>query len=303
MPELPEVETVRRDLATRVVGRRITSCYVDEGTPQLVQLVTRDEFCRQLTGRAIAGLRRRGKYLIVDLDDERAWVVHRGMSGNILYRAPDAPPDAYVRAVFSLDNGHELRWTDLRKFGKMWLVEDATMVMESLGPEPLDAEFTPQVLRERLGKRRAPIKALLLDQSVVAGVGNLYSDEALHYAGIHPLRPAGRLKPADFERLHAGIIEALRMGIDGRGSSLGTTLRDHINVDGAPGSNQETVRAYGREGEPCYNCGTLMRRLKVAGRSAVFCPKCQPAPRARRGAAKSVAKRRVKPPLHARAAV
>ena len=282
MPELPEVETVRRDLERRAIGRTITACTVDENTPQLVQLVTRDEFCRQLTGRRIAGLRRRGKYLIVDLDDERAWVVHRGMSGNILYRTPADPPDDYVRATFSLDDGHELRWTDLRKFGHMWLVEDATMVMEALGPEPLEAEFTPQVLRERIGRRRAPIKSLLLDQGIVAGVGNLYSDEALHFAKIHPLRAADRLKRADFERLHAGIVHALRMGIDARGSSLGTTLRDHINVDGDPGRNQETVKAYGREGQPCYTCGTPMRRIRIAGRSSVFCPRCQPAPRARK---------------------
>src|SRR6185295_15482766 len=249
MPELPEVETLRRDLAARIIGRTITSCWIAPDAPRLVQLVTPDEFCRQLTGRSVAGLRRRGKYLIVDLDDERVWVMHRRMSGNVLYRTPADPPDDYMRARFTLDDGHELRWPDLRKFGTMWLVEDATMVMESLGPEPLDTEFTPQVLRRRAGKRTAPIKSVLLDQTVLAGMGNLYTDEALHYAKVHPLRPANKLKPTDWERIHAGILRALRMGIDARGSSLGTTLRDHINVDGAPGTNQETVRAYGREAQ------------------------------------------------------
>ncbi|MEX2224970.1 MAG: bifunctional DNA-formamidopyrimidine glycosylase/DNA-(apurinic or apyrimidinic site) lyase [Dehalococcoidia bacterium] len=283
MPELPEVETVRRDLEQRVIGRSVTSCFVAPDTPQLVQLVPALEFCRQLTGRRIAGLRRRGKYLIVDLDDGRAWVIHRRMSGNILYRRPVDPPDDYVRAVFGLDDGHELRWTDLRKFGTMWLVEDATMVMETLGPEPLEAEFTPAVLRQRAGRRKAPIKSVILDQTVLAGMGNLYTDEALHYAKIHPLRPANRLSAGDYARLHAGIIDALRMGIEGRGSSLGTTLRDHVNLDGDPGRNQETVKAYGREGEPCLNeCGGVMRRLKVGGRSSVYCPNCQRAPRARR---------------------
>jgi formamidopyrimidine-DNA glycosylase len=282
MPELPEVETVRRDLEARVIGRRITSCYVAPDAPRLVQLVPPDEFCRQLAGRTIVGLRRRGKYLIVDLDDGRVWVVHRRMSGNILYRTPADAPDDYVRAVFELDDGHELRWTDLRKFGTMWLVEDATMVMESLGPEPLDAAFTPEILRQRAGKRTAPIKSVILDQTVLAGMGNLYTDEALHYAKIHPLRPANKLTRADYERLHAGILEALRMGIEGRGSSLGSTLRDHINVDGAPGQNQETVKAYGREGEPCFACGAVMRRIKIGGRSSVYCPKCQLAPRAPR---------------------
>ena len=306
MPELPEVETVRRDLLARVVGRTITACVISPDAPRLVQLLSPGEFCRQIAGRAIVDLRRRGKYLIVDLDDGRAWVLHRRMSGNVLYRTPADPPDDYTRAVFSLDDGRELRWTDLRKFGTFWLVEDATMVMESLGPEPLDAEFTPRALRERIGRRAAPIKSVLLDQTVVAGLGNLYTDEALHYAGIHPLRPASKLRFADVERLHAGILRALQMGIAGRGSSLGTTLRDHINVDGAPGANQEAVQAYGREGEPCYRCGTLMRRIKVGGRSSVFCPKCQPAPRARRSqrvvpASKGLATR--KPRLHPRRAI
>jgi formamidopyrimidine-DNA glycosylase len=306
VPELPEVETVRRDLESRIIGRTIVSCDVSADAPRLVQLVTREAFCASLTGRRIVALRRRGKYLIVDLDDDRAWVLHRGMSGNVLYRMAGAPDDPWVRATFVLDDagggrGHELRWADLRKFGKMWLVEDATMVIETLGPEPLDAEFTPQVLRERAGKRRAPIKSVLLDQSVVAGVGNLYSDEALHHAKIHPLRPANKLKPDDWVRLHAGIIEALRMGINARGSSLGTTLRDHVNVDGDPGRNQDTVKAYGREGEPCYTCGTLMRRIIVGGRSAVFCPKCQTAPRG--SPKKPVTKRRTKGKLMARSAV
>jgi formamidopyrimidine-DNA glycosylase len=298
MPELPEVETVRRDLESRIVGRTIVSCEVSENAPRLVQLVTREEFCRQLTGRRIAGLRRRGKYLIVDLDDERAWVLHRGMSGNVLYRDTGAPEDPWVHATFVLDDGHELRWADVRKFGKMWIVEDATMVIETLGPEPLEAEFTPEVLRSRAGKRTAPIKSVLLDQKVVAGVGNLYSDEALHHAKIHPLRPASNLKPDDWRRLHEGIVWALRMGIDARGSSLGTSLRDHVNVEGDPGENQKTVKAYGREGEPCFVCGTLMRRIVVGGRSAVFCPKCQPAPR---GSMKKSAKRRkAKGKLHAK---
>ncbi len=302
MPELPEVETLRRDLEARVIGRTITSCAVAEDAPRLVQLMTRAEFCRQLTGRTIAGVRRRGKYLIVDLDDERAWVMHRRMSGNMLYRLPDDPADDYTRAAFGLDDGHELRWTDLRKFGTMWLVEDATMVMESLGPEPLDAEFTSDVLRARARSRTAPIKSVLLDQTMLAGMGNLYTDEALHFACIHPLRPANKLKPDDWRRLHAGILDALQMGIAARGSSLGTTLRDHINIDGDPGRNQETVKAYGREGQPCYTCTTAMRRIKIGGRSSVFCPKCQPAPRGGRIALAK--KRRVaKPRLHARSAL
>ncbi len=301
MPELPEVETVRRDLEARIIGRRITSCQVSPDAPRLVQLIKPAEFCRQLAGRAVAGIRRRGKYLIIDLDDGRAWVLHRRMSGNVLYRVPYDPPDDYTRAVFVLDDGHELRWTDLRKFGTMWLVEDATMVMATLGPEPLEAEFTADVLRARAGKRSAPIKSVILDQRVLAGMGNLYTDEALHYAKIHPLRPANTLKPDDWQRLHAGIIEALTMGIAARGSSLGSTLRDHINVDGAPGENQNAVRAYGREAQPCLECGAAMHRIKVGGRSSTFCPKCQPAPRGGASSANSRKPAR-KPMLHAQPA-
>lgn len=302
MPELPEVETVRRDLEARAIGRTITSCFVSEDAPRLVQLITRESFCESLVGRKIVGLRRRGKYLIVDLDDERAWVIHRRMSGNILYRRPDDEPDDYVRAIFGLDDGHELRWTDLRKFGTMWLVEDATMVMESLGPEPLEAEFTPEVLRGRGRKRSAPIKSVLLDQTVVAGIGNLYGDEALWYAQVHPLRPANKLKSDDWRRLHEGIVKALQLGIAARGSSLGSTLRDHINVDGNPGENQTTVRAYGRDGEPCYRCGTLMKRIVVGGRSSVFCSKCQPTPRgaSKKRAPERPAKRTTRGKLHAK---
>ncbi len=303
MPELPEVETLRADLEARVIGRTIVSCNVAEDAPRLVQLLTRDEFCAQLTGRSIAGLRRRGKYLIVDLDDERAWVMHRRMSGNVLYRVAADPPDDFARAVFVLDDGHELRWVDLRKFGTMWLVEDATMIMPALGPEPLDAEFTPAVLRERARRRSAPIKSVLLDQTVLAGMGNLYTDEALHYAKIHPLRPANKLKAGDWVRLHAGVLDALRMGIAARGSSLGTTLRDHVNLDGDPGRNQETVRAYGREGEPCCECGSVMRRIKIRGRSSVFCQKCQPAPRGTRTENRKQRTGGAKVPLQARRAV
>ena len=301
MPELPEVETVRRDLESRVIGRTIVSCEVSENAPRLVQLVTRDEFCRSSPGaasRACGGAASTSSSTSTTNARGCCTVACPATSS---IATPMRPKTRGCMRPSLLDDGHELRWADVRKFGKMWIVEDATMVVETLGPEPLEAEFTPEVLRARAGKRTAPIKSVLLDQKVVAGVGNLYSDEALHYAKIHPLRPANKLKPDDWRRLHAGILEALHMGINARGSSLGTTLRDHVNVDGDPGENQKTVKAYGRDGEPCYTCGTLMRRIIVGGRSAVFCPKCQPAPR---GTKKSPAKRRkTKGKLYAKSAV
>ena len=175
------------------------------------------------------------------------------------------------------------------------------MVMETLGPEPLEAEFTPAALRERAYRRSAPIKAVLLDQTVLAGMGNLYTDEALHYARIHPLRPANKLKAADYERLHAGIIEALRMGIDGRGSSLGTTLRDHVNVDGDIGRNQETVRAYGREGEPCFVCGDADASHQGRRAQQHVLPEMPASAACANAPSRAASKKRAKPRLHAQA--
>lgn len=275
MPELPEVETLRRDLERTVLGRTITDVWVSSDAPRLVQCsleVLRD----RVIGARIESVSRRGKILIFELGLERGYMLlHRRMSGNLLYRALSEPPDTFTRMIFTLDDGHELRFVDLRKFGRLWLVDDPTEITAELGPEPLDEGFTTETLVEAFANRKGPVKAVLLDQTVISGLGNLYSDEALFLAGVHPLRPASGLTTLELSRLRAGILEALAEGLHDRGSSLGTTLRDHINLDGSPGEHQHRVHVFQRTGQPCYNCGTAIERIKVGGRSTHFCPNCQ----------------------------
>jgi formamidopyrimidine-DNA glycosylase len=335
MPELPEVETLARDLRKAVVGRTIMEACVSSDAPRLVQQMPVDAFCAGLCGRRIEGTGRRGKFLLIGLSAEAAtgpspspprlplprpaqddsnrrpprrgepalsvsegaqddniglwWIVHRRMSGNMIHRQQGAPDEPYLRARFRLDDGTELRFIDLRKFGTMWLVDDPAPVLAGLGPEPLDASFTDDVLAAILKKRSAPVKAVLLDQAAIAGIGNLYADEALHYARIHPLRPANTLKRDDAGRLRAGIVRALEQGLRNLGSSIGyeegeaISLRDHVNLSGEPGGNQEYVVAYGREGRECLTCHSAdIERLKIGNRSAHYCPKCQPRPRTRK---------------------
>jgi len=335
MPELPEVETLARDLRVAVVGRAISEAWVSPDAPRLVQDMPVDLFCAGLRGRRIEGTARRGKFLLIGLSEAEGatdpspspprlplprsaqddsdsqplrrgepalsisegaqndsvdmwWIVHRRMSGNFLRRPQGAPDEAFLRARFRLDDGSELRFIDLRKFGTMWLVDDPAPVLAGLGPEPLDASFTGDVLAALLAKRSAPVKAVLLDQAAIAGIGNLYADEALHYARIHPLRPANKLTPDDVARLREGIVRALEQGLRNLGTSIGheegeqISLRDHVNLSGEPGGNQEYVVAYGREGEPCRTCGSAIERLKIGNRSAHYCPSCQRAGRSRR---------------------
>jgi formamidopyrimidine-DNA glycosylase len=214
------------------------------------------------------------------------------MSGNLLLRAQGAPDEPFLRARFQLDGGGELRFIDLRKFGAMWLTDDPTPVLAGLGPEPLDGSLTDKSLRAILAKRSAPVKAVLLDQRAIAGVGNLYADEALHYAGIHPLRPASSISKAEAARLRQGIVRALEQGLRNLGSTVGhaageeVSLRDHVNLSGEPGANQEYLVAYGREGRPCRTCGAPIERLKLSNRSAHFCPSCQVLKRSNRRGSK-----------------
>jgi formamidopyrimidine-DNA glycosylase len=200
------------------------------------------------------------------------------MSGNLLHRHNGAAADPYTRLVFSLDDGSELRFIDLRKFGRLWLVYDPKEITAELGPEPLEPTFTIERLLELLRGRQAPLKAALLNQKVVAGLGNLYTDEALFLARLHPRWAAGSLSLQEITRLHGGILEALAEGLHDRGSSLGASLRDHINLDGTPGQHQHRVHVFRRTGKPCPICGTRIERIKIGGRSTHFCPQCQPPP-------------------------
>jgi formamidopyrimidine-DNA glycosylase len=271
VPELPEVETIRRDLLPLVRGRTITEAWVSPNAPRLIQLLPPEEFCRQIAGRRIDDIARRGKYLLFRLDDGRIWAVHLRMTGRLLHDSAACPKTPYLRANFRLDDGAWLCFVDLRKFGTMWLVDDEALVWSKLGPEPLSEEFTPEYLYSVLKRRSGPVKGALLDQGAIAGIGNIYADEALFHAGINPKRAANSLSKKRVTKLHAAIRYALELALGDRGSSF----RDYLDPSGREGGHHLKVRVFRRTNEPCYVCGSEIKRVRVAGRSTHYCPKCQ----------------------------
>jgi formamidopyrimidine-DNA glycosylase len=285
MPELPEVETIRRQLAPHVEGRRITSIAVLDPRWTLPEPVRAVE--RALHGRRIERLERRGKYLLWELSHDVHLLVHLRMTGNLLFDPPHEP--AHTRVRFHLDDGHRLFYVDQRRFGTGHVAGDRrardAYLDARLGIEPLTPEFTLEHLRRVARGRRAPVKAFLLDQRRVAGVGNIYADEALFRAGIHPLRPAGGLTRPQLALLRQAVEDALEAGIEAKGA----TIDDFRHVDGARGSFQDRFLVHMREGQPCPRCGTPVRKLVVAGRGTYVCERCQPRPRAKRRAVISTA--------------
>ena len=271
MPELPEVETIRCDLVPRIVGRTVVEAWVSPDAPRLVQGETADSFCRRLAGRAIEELGRRGKYLLLRLDSGLTWIVHLRMTGGLIHTRNGCRDDRFLRARFRLDDGGELCYVDLRKLGTMWLVADESAVVGKLGPEPLGEAFDPQEMRRLLAKRAAPVKSGLMAQHAIAGIGNIYADESLFEAGIRPTKAAKRLSRKAAERLHWAIRKVLVEALGDRGSSF----RDYVDAEGEQGMHQLRVKVFRRTGEPCYVCGTAIRRIKVGGRSTHYCPRCQ----------------------------
>lgn len=272
MPELPEVETIRRDLAPTLVGRRFAGVTLD--WPKMVLSPSPEAFSRLLVGKTINELDRRGKYLIVRLDSGEALILHFRMSGSLLV-ARGGEADPYCRALFTLDDGTRLCFRDPRKLGRMWLVGDEGVVVGRLGPELLYSGFTPDALARRLGNRAAPVKALLCDQTVIAGVGNMYADEGLFAAGIHPLRRGDSLTTEEMGRLHEALTRVLGQAIGGHGASI----TDYWRPDGEPGTAQFQFKVAHRGGQPCPVCGTPIERLPIRGRGSYFCPRCQREPR------------------------
>ena len=272
MPELPEVETIRRDLEPLLVGRRITGVDVDPATIHLLVGAPIETLRENLVGRTIEDVGRRGKYLMLGLDDGRWLVIHLRMTGRLIWRKREAPEEQYQRAKIELDNGYDLRWSDLRKFGTWRMHESAAEVIDKLGPEPIDAALTLKIFRERLANRTAAVKAVLLDQRRFAGLGNIYVDEALYEAGIRPDTPAGMLSPAAIKRLFASSRSVLERGIQNRGASF----KDYVDGQGEQGSQHMHVQVFRRTGKPCYACGSEIRRTIIGGRSTHWCPKCQP---------------------------
>jgi formamidopyrimidine-DNA glycosylase len=288
MPELPEVETIRRHLAPRVEGRTLTGLEVlDE---RWCRPLAAREIADAVTGRVVERLGRRGKYLVWQLSGEVFLFQHLRMTGTLLLDAPERPPHTRVR--FDLDAGaSELLFVDPRRFGtgELALGEDAhdAFFAARLGVEPLDPEFTGEYLRTLARSSRAPIKAFLLDQKRVAGVGNIYADEALFRARIHPLRPAQQLTLKQCQALRDAVVESLEAGLDAKGA----TIDDFRDPDGVSGSFQDRFLIHLREGEPCTRCGDTVRKLRAAGRGTYVCERCQPRPRRRRYAAAASARR------------
>ncbi|HEY7208100.1 MAG TPA: bifunctional DNA-formamidopyrimidine glycosylase/DNA-(apurinic or apyrimidinic site) lyase [Gaiellaceae bacterium] len=279
MPELPEVETVRRELEPVLVGRQLQRVEIDD--PRLVRPLEPLEVAAELEGERVAAVERRGKYLIVRFESDRSLLVHLRMTGSFRHvpaGLPDSGPNVpHIRAVVRLDDGSDVAYRDVRRFGTWLLLEPGELdpyLAGRLGAEPLERAFTAKVLAARLAGRRAPLKSALLDQRTLAGMGNIYVDEALWRSRLHPLRPAGSLDDAETKELARAIRDALRMGI----ARYGATLREYARTDGASGSMQDEFRAYGRAGEPCYRCGTPIEKIRVAGRGTWFCPGCQRLP-------------------------
>ena len=275
MPELPEVETIRRHLAPQVEGRRLEALVVHD--PRWCLPYAAQEFADAVVGRRIERLGRRGKYLTCELEDEVHLLMHLRMTGTLLYDA--APDERYRRVTFGLDDAHELAFCDPRRFGtgELALGKPAleAFLAPRLGIEPLDGALTGPVLRELARGRRGPVKAFLLDQRHVAGVGNIYADEALFRAGVHPLRAAGSLRPQQYALLADGVRTALQAGLDAGGA----TIDDFRHPDGVSGSFQHEFLVHLRRGEPCGACGREIVKLTVAGRGTYVCERCQPRPR------------------------
>jgi len=271
MPELPEVETIRRDLEPLLVGRSIMRACISPGGERLAITHAPRELERQLEGRRIESLGRHGKYLLAHLDDGRTWVLHLRMTGSLLHARADAPTGRFERARVDLDDGMSVRFNDIRKFGTWHLVEDPRDAMPQSGPDALSDAFSVPWLRAQFARRSVPVKSVLLDQRVAAGVGNIYADEACWIAQVDPRAPASRLGPRRVARLHAGVLETLNESLDNRGSSF-SDYRDGL---GAEGLHHIRVHVFRRTGLPCERCGGTIARVRIAGRSTHFCPRCQ----------------------------
>jgi formamidopyrimidine-DNA glycosylase len=270
MPELPEVETIRAQLAPRLEGRELVRVEILD--PRLTRPHDLFEVTEELEGDRVVAVERHGKYLLLRLASGRGLLVHLRMTGSFGFA-----PASHERAVVELDDGSRLVYRDVRRFGTWLVLEDAELdayLATKNGPEPLGPGFTSAWLAAQLARRRAPLKAVLLDQRVVAGLGNIYADEALWRARINPLRPASSVTREEARRLQRAVRDALRRGIARQGS----TLSDYRTPDGAAGGMQEEFNVYGRDGLPCPRCRTAIAKTRVAGRGSWFCPRCQPLP-------------------------
>jgi len=269
MPELPEVETVTNEIRPYVLGRRIKNVEVFwTGT---IKCNTVPEFVNGLVGHTVTEVSRRGKFIVWQLSGGKRLLTHLKMTGALIAQEADTPPPPYNRVEITLDNGLKVYFRDPRKFGRMRVVDhDATL--DELGPEPLEPEFTSDVLASILKKRKSPIKPTLLDQTLIAGIGNMYADEALFEAKIHPLRAADSLSPAEYKRIHEAIQHVLTAAIESKGASIA----NYVRPGGELGHAHFAFKVAHRRGENCPRCGTPLERIVVRGRGTYLCPHCQP---------------------------
>ena len=273
MPELPEVETIKRVIEPQIQGLMIENVMVKR--PEVVAYPAADEFCGRLTGQTISHMTRRGKFLVIQLNSNDRMILHLRMTGCLLLTPADCPEEKHTHVVFRLSNGKELRFSDTRRFGRFWLLKDGEADTYSgthkLGTEPLDKLLTAEYLNALLGKRKKAIKECLLDQRVIAGIGNIYSDEILFTAGIYPARPANSLNMEEWERLAAAIPERISYFIEVNK----ITPEEYLETKGQDYRNTPFLQVYGQEGKPCPKCGEMLCRMVVGGRGSVYCPVCQ----------------------------
>jgi formamidopyrimidine-DNA glycosylase len=279
VPELPEVEVVRRGLEQLVVGRRIEAVEVYEPRSIRRHLAGPVDFAALLTGRRLTAARRRGKYLWLPLDDEDALLGHLGMSGQLVVQPADAPPDRHLRVRVRLDDGRELRFNDQRTFGGLLVSPHGALLppeIAHIGRDPLDPGFDDDAFRLALRRRRTGVKRALLDQRLVSGIGNIYADEALWRSRLHYARPTETLRTAEVATLLAAVRAVLADALGQGGTSFDSL---YVDVNGESGYFDRSLDVYGRGGEPCHRCGTPIRRDPFMNRSSYTCPRCQPRPR------------------------
>jgi len=273
MPELPEVETIRRGLEQKVRGKKIERVIIRN--EKSVKVPSPQEFVQKMEGKVLCQMHRRGKYLILGLDSGDSLILHLGMTGRLIYSKAGEEID-YSRVVFLLENNAQLSFTDVRGFGGLWFVpdenfEEVVPTLANLGPEPLGRGFTQEKFKQLLKDKKGKIKSLLMDQTFIAGVGNIYAQEALFLSGIHPTRSPSLLLDQEIERLYHNLLNVLKEAISYRGSSVDT----YVDLEGREGNYEPRLRVYGRGGMNCLRCGQVIERMEVGGRGTYFCPRCQ----------------------------
>ena len=274
MPELPEVETIVRQLNRKIKGKIITGFFCN--APKILATHKPADLQKQIKGRKILDVKRRGKIILLELSDKLVLAIHLRLTGQLFVRKASDPPDRFNHAIFYLDKNLELRFNDLRLFGQIWLYPKAQIEknfdkIQKLGLEPFDPNFTLENFKKIIQNKKTKVKAFLLDQSKISGLGNIYSDEVLFYAGIHPNTPVGKIPENKLKRLYTGIKKVLRDAIEAQGTSVDT----YRNIYGKKGQYALRLKVYQHTGKPCTKCGTKVTRIKIGGRSAHFCPRCQ----------------------------